>query len=190
MIIHRTSLSNQQRGMTLIVTLLFLVLISMLAITSFNSSTTNMRVTGNMMVRQESLAAAQSVIEQTLSNMMFTSDPVAIAANPYDVDIDGDANPDYQARLSPAPTCQRVRVIKVNELVPGTADDACQRSGVSSFSGIDDASLNAKAGDSLCSNTEWNIRATVTDANSGTTVAVNQGVGVRVPTTDANDFCI
>jgi hypothetical protein len=182
---------SSQRGVTLIVTLLFLVMISMLAITSFNSSTANMRVTGNMVARQEAFSAAQSVIEQTISSNQFTTDPIAVAAVPYDVDIDGDATPDFQARLDPAPSCQRVQVIKTMELDPDSAIDmACMTSSVSNLAGIDEASISAASGDSLCAATEWNIRATVSDQRTGANVAVNQGVGVRVASTEANDFCL
>jgi hypothetical protein len=36
---------------------------------------------------------------------------------------------------------------------------------------------------------EWNVSAQVNDAPSRTTVAVSQGVGIRVVTADATDFC-
>jgi type II secretory pathway pseudopilin PulG len=181
---------HRQRGMTLVITLLFMMLISMLAITGFNSSTTNVRITGNMMHRQEAMSAAQSVIEETISGSQFTTDPVAVAAAPYDVDIDGDGAPDWQARLSPAPTCQRVQIIRVDELDPDVATDmACMASSVATFSGIDEAAMATTAGESLCATTEWNVRATVDDARTGARVALNQGIGVRIPKTEANDFC-
>jgi type II secretory pathway pseudopilin PulG len=183
--------SHRQRGMTLVVTMLFMVVISMLAISGFNSSTTNMRVTGNMVVKQEAMSAAQSVIEDTISSSQFTTDPVAVAAAVYDVDLDGDAIADYQARITPAPVCQRVAVIKVAELDPAVAADlACMASSAAAFSGIDDASMAASGGDSLCASSEWNVRATVSDARTGASVAINQGIAVRIPKTEANDFCM
>src|SRR5262245_26735715 len=181
---------HRQRGMTLVITLLFLVVISMLAITGFNNSTANVRITGNMMHRQEAMSVANSVIEETISGSQFTTDPIAVAAAPYDVDIDGDGAADWRATLSPAPACQRVQIVKVSELDPDVASDvACLASSVAAFSGIDEASISASAGDSLCANTEWNVRATVNDARTGASVAVNQGIGVRIPKTEATDFC-
>jgi hypothetical protein len=42
----------------------------------------------------------------------------------------------------------------------------------------------------MCASTEWNVRAIVIDeAISGASVAINQGVGIRVLTTDAEDYC-
>ena len=45
------------------------------------------------------------------------------------------------------------------------------------------------AGNSLCANTEWNVRAEVADARTGAKVAVNQGVAIRVLETDAANSC-
>ena len=76
--------------------------------------------------RQEVVAAAQAATELTLSTPLFTQDPVAVAAGAIPIDIDGDAVPDYQATLTPAPSCYRVRVLKVNELDPASEGDrAC-----------------------------------------------------------------
>jgi Tfp pilus assembly protein PilX len=181
---------HSSRGTVLVVTLLFLAIISMFAISSFTSSTTNLRVAGNMVAQQEATAAAQSVIESTISATTFTKDPIAVAAAPYDVDVDGNGLNDYQVRLNPAPSCQKSRIIKTLELDPADSEDkACITSGVVVNSGIEDPSMAGGAGDSLCASTEWSVRATVNDARTGTNVAVTQGVGVRVPKTDAADFC-
>jgi len=182
---------HRQSGITLVVTLLFLVIISMLAVASYSSSTTNLRTVGNMIVRQEALSAAQETIDRTISNKLFTTDPVAVAAAPYGVDVDGDGVEDYRAELSPQPSCHRARVMKITELDPSKpADVACMTSSVSAVSGIDVVGGPVLAGDSMCANTEWNVRATVTDQRTSTNVAVNQGVGIRVLASDAADFCI
>ena len=54
---------------------------------------------------------------------------------------------------------------------------------------IDRAGAPVAAGDSMCSNSEWNVAAAVTDAASGSSVAVNQGVGIRVAAIDGANFC-
>lgn len=176
--------------MTLVMTLLFLVIITMLAVTSFSTSNTNLRVTGNMVARQEALSVAQSVVEQTISSNLFTVDPVAVAAAPYPIDIDGDGTNDYTANLNPAPSCHKIYVIKVAELDTSSADDlACMTSSVQSGSLSDAPGAAALAGSSMCANTQWNVRAEVIDARTGTQVAVNQGVGIRKDRTEAIDFC-
>jgi hypothetical protein len=182
---------NRQGGMALVMALLFLAIIAMFAVTSFTASTTNLRVTGNMVARNEALFASQSIIEQTISSTAFTSDPNAVAAAPYPVDIDGDGVTDYSVTLSPAPTCNRARTIKSSELDPGAAADrACMVSGVLTNSGIDSSTSASSAGDSLCASTEWNVRATVTDSRTDAQAAANQGVAVRALVTDAADLCI
>jgi hypothetical protein len=165
--------------------------LSLFAVASFNSSTTNTMVTGNMIARQEAVAAAQWLIDGTISNTLFATNPIEVAAGVYELDIDGDGRLDYSPRLAPAPACRRARPLKAVELDPSDKNDmSCMMSGVVQNSGLDTPDLAASTGNSLCSKTEWNIRAVTEDPDrTGTSVAVNQGVGVRVLATDAMDFC-
>jgi len=66
---------STQRGATLVVALIFLVLMSLFAISAFNSSTGNMRIVGNTQARQESLSAAQLAVEKTISSSNFHTNP-------------------------------------------------------------------------------------------------------------------
>ncbi|MBC5781662.1 pilus assembly PilX N-terminal domain-containing protein [Ramlibacter sp. USB13] len=179
-----------QDGSALVVALIFLVLMSLFAISAFDGSSTNMRVVGNMQARQEAIGAAQVAIEQTLSSPTFSSNPDIVAANAVNVDVDGNGTPDYKVTMTPQPKCYRARAIKTVELdaaVP--ADLACMKSGVVNTGGLDDGEAGGIAGNSLCSNTEWNVRAQVLDERSGAQVAVNQGVAIRVLETDAMNSC-
>ncbi|MES2972623.1 MAG: pilus assembly PilX N-terminal domain-containing protein [Pseudomonadota bacterium] len=182
---------SRQRGITLVVVMIFLIVMSMFAVNAFNSSSSNMRIVGNMQARQEGIAAAQQAIEQTISSTLFTSNPAGVSANAVAVDIDGDGNADYAARLTPQPRCYRAKAIKTSELNPATASDiACIRSGVVQNSGLDTPDAAADAGNSLCANSEWNIRSEVTDTRTSARVAINQGVSVRVLETDAANSCM
>jgi hypothetical protein len=181
---------HAQRGATLIVALIMLVALAMLSLWSFNSGTMNLRVVGNSQARQEVVAAAQAATELTLSTPLFTQDPLAVAAGAIPIDIDGDAVPDYQARLTPAPSCYRVRVLKVSELdATSPGDLACLGSSMSMNPEIDAPGVASVVGDSLCADSEWNVRAVVSDARSHATAAVNQGVAVRSLTTDTASAC-
>lgn len=183
-------LVRTQRGTTLVVAMLFLLILSLFAVSSFNSSTTNTLVTGNMIARQESVAAAQWLIDETISSTLFATNPKEVAAGSYEIDLDRDGTIDYYPKLDPAPLCQRARALKAVELDPADAADvACMVSGVVANSGLDTPDLAASTGNSLCASTEWNIRAVVTDDRSGAVVALDQGVGVRVLTTEATDYC-
>ena len=85
---------RRQSGMTLVITMLFLIVIAMFAIATYSTSTTNTQVTGNMVVRNEAMAAAQALIDETISSNMFTIDPIAVANQDYNVDIDADGEID------------------------------------------------------------------------------------------------
>jgi hypothetical protein len=170
--------------------MLFLLVLSLLAVSSFNSSTTNALVTGNMITRQEGVAAAQWLIDETISSTLFATSPKEVSAGTYQIDLDRDGKTDYLPRLSPEPSCQRARALKAVELDPADEGDlACMVSGVVHHSGLHTPDIAATTGDSLCASTEWHVRAVVEDASTGASVAVNQGVGVRVLTTEAKDYC-
>lgn len=181
---------RQQQGATLIVALIMLLALSMLAVWSFNTSTTNMRVVGNMQARQESLTAAQTAVEQVISSTLFIEDPAGMAASLIPVDIDGDTVTDYEAELTPAPACYRVKPVKQSQLDYDVEEDRnCYDTSALRNSGIEGPAAVTQTGDSVCSDTEWNIRVKVTDSRSAASVAVNQGIGTRVLTTEAANAC-
>jgi Tfp pilus assembly protein PilX len=182
--------ARRQRGLAMFIVLIIMAVLAMLSVSAYEASTSNVRIAGNMAVRQEAVSAAQSVIETTISTTQFTSDPAAVAAATYPVDVGGDGVPDYTVRIAPAPNCYRARVLKAGELdVTVKADAACMTSSVSANAGIDSASIASSGGDSLCADTEWNVRATVSDGATGANVAIDQGVSVRALSSDAQALC-
>lgn len=184
-------LKATQQGATLVVAMIFLILMSLFAVSAFKGSTGNLRIIGNMQSRQESIAVGQKAIEQTISSALFTTNPQAVAATPVVVDIDGNGSADYTATLNPQPHCYRTKAIKSNELNPTLpADLACMKSGAVQQGGLDTPDAAADAGNSLCANSEWNVSAGVVDQRSGAKVVVNQGIAVRVLETDAANLCL
>jgi hypothetical protein len=185
------SRATRERGATLVIALIMLVALALLAVRAFNSGTTNLRIVGNTQARQETLAAVQTAIEATISSPQFTKTPAAVAANPIPVDLNGDGVTDYTVTLSPAPVCYRKKVIPSSALdmaAPAFKDRNCQAPAKTDF-GIDNDTPTGSDTDSLCANTDWNVRAVVTDAVTKASVAINQGVTVRVLTTDADNNC-
>lgn len=187
---------SHQRGATMVVALIFLVLMTLFAINAFNSSTTNLRVIGNTQTRQESMSAANLAVEATISNDNFIQNPDGVAKTPVSVDVDGNGQADYTAQLKPAPQCYRAKPILASDLPPApkdpTTDDpyapcrAAQRAG-GTF--IDrDTPLTGTDPES-CANSEWNVRAEVTDPKTNAYVAVNQGVGVVVFGNEVSSYC-
>src|SRR5438105_15496337 len=105
---NRTHSARRQGGMTLLVAMIILVMITLLAVSAYKVSNTNLKVVGSMQGRQEGQASAQAVIEQVLSSLQFTRAPAAVAATHWGVDINGDGTEDFNVLLSPMPKCIRV----------------------------------------------------------------------------------
>jgi hypothetical protein len=185
-----------QRGATLVVALIMLVALALLAVWAFNSSTANLRIVGNTQVRQEAVAAVQTAIEATISSNQFTLNPAAVAANPIPVDIGGvtytvTLAPPPAAASAPAIACYRYKVIPTSALdlaAPAFREKTCLGPTQTDF-GLDSDTMTGNATDSICASTDWNIRAVVTDAATRANAAINQGVTVRVFTTDAVNAC-
>ena len=183
-------LRRRETGATLIVALIMLVAMAMLAVWAFNTGTTNLRIVGNSQSRQHALSAAQGAIEKTMSSNLFVSSPQVVAASPVPVDVDGDGRTDYSAQLTPAPSCYRLHIVRSDELDPGVAQDiACYSSGAAHNAGVILNGANNAVGDSMCADSEWNLRAQADDPSTGARAIVNQGVAVRSLTTDATNGC-
>lgn len=179
---------RSQRGATLLVALIMLVMITLFAISAFNTGTTNLKVVGNMQARSEALNVAQQAIETVVSTPLFIASPanaVAIpcgAPNTLCTDIAGIGVTEYTTRLTPQPSCVTVRPIKNEELVLTNPEDlGCAAGQVQQF-GV----AGAVSGNSLCANTVWEITAETTGAATGAKVAVTQGVGVKVGVDDTS----
>ena len=166
---------KKQQGVTLLIAMIFPILMSLFAVSTFKTSSNNIRVVGNMQTRQEGVAAAQQAIEFVISSTAFTTDPELVSQSPVDVDVDGDGLVDYVVRISPKPSCYRVSTL------PSCCAAAASSSSVSGvvIEGLGGAGVSASA----CFLREWNVRAVVTDPRSGLSVAVNEGVAV--PSSDS-----
>lgn len=180
-----------QRGATLLIALIMLVLLTLFAVSALNTGTTNLKVVGNMQAKSEALNAAQEAIETVLSSPLFISNPgnavlnPCVVANTLCTDVTGDGTPDYTTRLTPAPTCMSVKFIKVTELNLTDPEDLGCAAGQAQQFGI----AGAVSGDSLCSNSVWEITAVTTSAVGGATVTAVQGVGVRISADDMAGSC-
>lgn len=147
---NRVSLPRTQRGVTLVVGLIMLVLITLVVSTAFVLSSTNLKSVGNMQYRDEAVAAANKAIELVLSSP-FTTAPAAESIN---VDINNDNTTDYVVSIA-TPTC--IRAVQEASTAGGT-------------------SVTAPPPPASNYRTVWDIDATVTDAASGASVRVRQGV--------------
>lgn len=161
---------SRQQGMTLIVGMVTLVLITLLVTSAFILSGTNLKSVGNMQFREEALAAANKGIEQMMSSGFATSPSSSV----IDVDIDEDGDNDYVVNIA-TPTCVR------GTQVAGTSGGAGSGSSVS---------LGFPTAPPPNFTTVWDIDATVTQAFSGASVRVRQGVRVLLTQAQYNAACL
>jgi len=158
-----SSRHTRQRGATLIIGLIMVVLITLIVVNAFTLSSSNLKSVGNMQMRDESVAAANQAIEQVLSSD-FTNPPTATAIN---VDINKDDAVDYSVSVA-APTCIRAITAAVSDGCDSEHPELCTGS---------------------TWNTEWDVDATVKDASSGASVRVRQGVRVLLTDTQKTAVC-
>lgn len=145
--------SSSQSGVTLIIGLIMLLLISLIVAGAFSISASNLKSVGNMQVREEGIAAANLAIEQVISSP-FTDSPVAQEIN---VDIDKNGVTDYVVKVK-APTCTKALI--------------------ATAAGATEVGFGPSVSDTW--NTEWDIDASVTDTASGASVRIRQGIRVRL----------
>ena len=184
---------SRQQGATLLVALVILVLLALLGLGAYQTSSTDLKASGNMQARTEALNAAQEAIETVISTPQFTADPAnAVAtpcggnANTFCSDYDADGVPEYTTKLTPAPACVVVKVVKNTELdLTSAADVGCMTAQSQQF-GV----AGAVTGDSLCANTVWQVTAEASSATSGAKVTVTQGVGIRVGVDEMTASCL
>lgn len=176
--------SARQSGVTLVVTLIFLAIFMGIVVMMMNSGVINTKIAANQQYSLEARSAAQQGIEQVIS-ADFTAKPVATSVP---VDVNADGKTDYTAQVD-APACVAIKPIANTQLTtdttnPNFATDSSCFSGVNNNS---DTGILTPAGTpgnmSNCSATQWDVAASVNDANgTGVNTRVHQGVAVRVLT--------
>lgn len=168
------STRHAERGATLIVGLIMLAVITLMVVSAFTLSSTNLKSVGNIQFRDEAIAAANKAIGQVIdSGFANSASGLAGAQQVIDVDLNNDGTPDYHVNIA-APTCtSRAQVI-------GTATTGVSNS-------VTLAGLNNAPPASF--NLLWDIRATVTDAVSGASVEVHEGVRVQRTQVIADQIC-
>jgi hypothetical protein len=152
----------RQRGATLVVGLIMLVLITLVVSSAFMLSSTNLKSVGNMQYRDEAIAAANVAIEEVISSDAIFFAPVkkiGIPVGDYSVDV-------------AAPVC-----LYATEVATSTSNDP--NAAVHS-EGAGGAPVSGAPG---FLDTYWDIAATVNDTLSGTRVTTHQGIKITLPST-------
>lgn len=183
---------QRQRGMTLIVALVMLVLITLLAMSTFNLGKSSIQVVNNMQNRDEGVAASRRVLDEAMSGTRFFETPEDALNTPCEKsnqrchDINGDGTADIVTTLS-QPSCVKVRNIKTSELdLANTEDQGCSLGTPNDFGTVGGA---AQKGDSMCADSTWEMTATSEDKHVQSKAEVVQGVGVRISTDNVDTSC-
>jgi hypothetical protein len=135
---------RHQRGATLLISLIMLVVLTMFALAGFNLSSVNLKIAGNFQIQRGMEAVAQQAIEQVLST------PTAFSLTPaaQTITVGG-----YNVAVS-APACNYYRT--------------------ATGYGKDIETLAPE-------DTDWEVRAAVTDTLTGAQATITQGVLIRLP---------
>lgn len=155
---------HSQRGITLFVGLIMLVLITLMVTSAFTFSMSNLKSVGNMQAKGEAIAAANQAIEQVLSSP-FTTAPTAEEIN---VDINNDGSTDYVASIA-IPTCIRASIASAAVKTSGTLPSM--------------STVNTYI-------TMWNIEATINDAKTGAKTTVQTGTRVLLTESQKEAVCL
>ncbi len=153
-------ISCKERGSTLLVAMIMLVLLTLIAVSAIESTTSSLQVVGNAQFHQEAAAAGQQAIENTISSTTFTSSAPGV----QNIDVNNDGAADYKVTFYPAPSCVKYNVVDT-----------------STETGLPKDCYGSMSG--LCYRTYWDVTAVVSDINTGTTgatVTLHQGVKLLV----------
>ena len=186
---------NRQAGTVLVIGMIMLVLMTLLAVTSFNLGRGEYQIISNMQFQGEASSAAQMALEQVVSNLKFSTSPANVftvpcsGANTVCYDTNGDTHTDVmvtiKSRSTAQPVCIAAKVIKNASLNLSNADDlGCSTSATQTF-GV----AGAATGDSLCADSVWDVQAEGVDSVTQAKATITTGLSVRVSTDNIINSC-
>lgn len=167
---------RNQSGMTLVVALVMLVVLSLLVVSAIRFGNINLKITGNSQAEAEAAAAAQLAVESTIKQMVESPNVSTVPAQPSLTVSTG--GKDYTVNVS-KPACLFTRNISNVELDPSKeADRFCyDGSDPEKVITAEDKLSTAPTG---CKNQQWDVQASVDDSLSGAKTTLLQGVATRV----------
>jgi Tfp pilus assembly protein PilX len=170
------SRNHGQEGMTLVVALVMLVVLTLLVVSAIRFGNINLRIAGNVQSETEASAAAQVAVENMVKTINASSNISAITNQTVSVSTGGTS---YAVTVT-KPACIFNKNINNAELDPSkSADLPC-------FEGTDTEKLvtannTLTTAPTACKNQQWDVQADVDDSNkSGAKTSMLQGVSVRV----------
>ena len=167
---------RRQSGATLLIGLIMLVLLTLMATTTFRLGKSNLQVVGNMQFRNETVRAAEEAVEVAISSPTSVS-----VASTSSIDVNADGTPDVSITITP--TLMQAHVKKNSALdLTDSGQLGCTLGQAQAF-GV----VGAATGNSLCASTLYDLRVVAREAATNTSVELHQGVSVQVP---ADSVCL
>ncbi|MBC7502409.1 MAG: hypothetical protein H7315_18225 [Herminiimonas sp.] len=191
--------TNRQRGTALVVGLIMLVIMTLLAIASFQLGTVQTVVVSNALQQSQGVAAAQQAIETVINSSAYTKNPdQAIitsncsggGTNVLCVSSDGSSAVDFKVTLPVKPFCVSAAVILPAQLDLSTGATAPDLGCLSSTQQGQFGVSGTSSGSSMCANSVWEITAQAASTQNDTNVVtVAEGVKQRILTADMKNYC-
>ena len=151
-----TIATRRQRGATLLVTLIMLVVLTLFAVTGFNLSSLNLKIVGNFQQRKATEAVVQQAIEQVMST-------VTIFTTPADTYVCVPSGTLVAVGTACGTSEPKIKVERPRCNYTTTARGYTKR-----------------LGELTPEDTNWDLRALYTDSLTGASAAIVQGVAVRM----------
>lgn len=185
-------LPRGQRGSTLIVGLIMLILTSISLVSVYNMTQTSVNIVSNLQNQNTAIDLANSTLEEAISNTRMVNAPSAVflvgcdnSLNTRCYDINGDGANDVSVELTPEPFCVQSQIIQNNQLdLADPVDASCVISTRTDYGVVGSANQN-----SLCANSMWQVTAVATDEVSNARQTVRGNYGVRVATDAVDTSC-
>lgn len=167
--------AKPQGGMTLVVALVMLIVLTLIVVSAIRFGNINLRITGNVQAEAEAASAAQVAIETMVNTVNASTNISAITSQTMNVSTGGTT----QQVTVEKPGCIFNKNINNADLDPTkTSDQAC-------FEGNDPEKI-VTADNTLtttptaCKDQQWDVVAAVDDSKTGVKISLLQGVSVRV----------
>ena len=171
------SARRHQAGITLIVSLIMLVVLTLLVASAIRFGNINLKITQNTQAEVEATAAAQVAIERMLKEINDAASIDSVAAIPNATISTGGTT--YKVSVS-KPSCILTSFVQSVELNPDNENDRlCYGGGGGEV--IFDKDGKPISQPTECKSQTWEVAASVDDtAASGAKLTIVQGVSVRV----------
>lgn len=193
---------QRQRGFSLVVGMVMMILITVMVVAAYTLSITNIKSVGNMQLRNEVIAAANKAIEEVVSTEFPANFAMTANVNPstFDLDINNDGTTDYTVQLGTLvgaqwfdAVCIQSKPIAAATAGDQSGDDLCQHKICTNASGVEyDCSTGICKGDASLyglNSAIFDIKATVTDSISGASTEVHEGVRVELSDAQKTAMC-